>query len=42
MAEARLLRLGRRIATAEVKLWTETPNRIAAHATVAYAIPASG
>jgi uncharacterized protein (TIGR00369 family) len=38
-AEARLLRLGRRIATAEVKLWSESPERIAAHATVAYAIP---
>ena len=37
--EARLLRLGRRIATAEVRLWSEAPNRIAAHATVAYAIP---
>jgi uncharacterized protein (TIGR00369 family) len=34
-----LLRLGRRIATAEVRLWTEGPDRIAAHATVAYAIP---
>ena len=38
-AEARLLRLGRRIATAEVRLWTESPERIAAHAMVAYAIP---
>jgi uncharacterized protein (TIGR00369 family) len=38
-AEARLLRLGRRIATAEVRLWSEGPERIAAHATVAYAIP---
>jgi uncharacterized protein (TIGR00369 family) len=38
-AEARLLRLGRRIATAEVRLWTEGPDRLAAHATVAYAIP---
>jgi uncharacterized protein (TIGR00369 family) len=42
MAEARLLRLGKRIATADVRLWTEAPSRIAAHATVAYAIPASG
>jgi uncharacterized protein (TIGR00369 family) len=39
-AEAKLLRLGRRIATAEVRLWTESADRIAAHATVAYAIPA--
>ncbi len=38
-AEARLLRLGRRIATADVALWTEGPDRIAAHAVVAYAIP---
>ena len=38
-AEAFLLRLGRRIATAEVRLWSEAPERIAAHATVAYAIP---
>jgi uncharacterized protein (TIGR00369 family) len=38
-AEAHLLRLGRRIATAEVRLWSEGPERIAAHATVAYAIP---
>jgi uncharacterized protein (TIGR00369 family) len=38
-AEAQLLRLGRRIATAEVRLWTEGRDRIAAHATVAYAIP---
>ena len=38
-AEARLLRLGRRIATSEVRLWTVGPDRIAAHATVAYAIP---
>jgi uncharacterized protein (TIGR00369 family) len=38
-AEARLLRLGRRIATSDVRLWSERPDRIAAHATVAYAIP---
>jgi uncharacterized protein (TIGR00369 family) len=38
-AEARLLRLGRRIATADVALWTEGPERVAAHAVVAYAIP---
>jgi uncharacterized protein (TIGR00369 family) len=39
VAEARLLRLGRRIATSEVRVWTESPDRIAAYATVAYAIP---
>ena len=38
-AEAALLRLGRRIATCDIRLWTEGPDRIAAHATVAYAIP---
>jgi uncharacterized protein (TIGR00369 family) len=38
-ADARLLRLGRRIATAEVSIWTEGPDRIAAHAVVAYALP---
>ncbi len=40
IAEASLLKLGRRIATADVRLWTEGPERLAAHATVAYAIPA--
>jgi len=39
VAEARLLRLGRRIATMDVRLWTESPDRLAAQATVAYAIP---
>ena len=39
IAEANLLKLGRRIATADVRLWTESPDRIAAQATVAYAIP---
>lgn len=38
-AEATLLRLGRRIVTAEVRLWTEAPDRPAAQATVAYALP---
>jgi uncharacterized protein (TIGR00369 family) len=39
VADAVLLRLGRRIATADVSLWTEAPDRIAAQAIVAYAIP---
>jgi uncharacterized protein (TIGR00369 family) len=39
VADALLLRLGRRIATAEVRLWTESADKIVAHATVAYAIP---
>ncbi len=40
IAEASLLRLGRRIATCDIRLWTEGPERLAAQATVAYAIPA--
>ena len=42
VADALLLRLGKRIATAEVRLWTEGPDKIAAHAMVAYAIPQEG
>jgi uncharacterized protein (TIGR00369 family) len=38
-AEATLLRLGRRIAVCDVKIWTESPDRLAAQATVTYAIP---
>jgi uncharacterized protein (TIGR00369 family) len=38
-AEAALLKLGRRIATADILLWTEGPERPAAKATVAYALP---
>lgn len=38
-AEARLLRLGRRIATGDVTLWSEGRDRPSAHAVVAYAIP---
>jgi uncharacterized protein (TIGR00369 family) len=39
IAEGALLRLGRRIATCDIRLWTEGPDRIAAQATVAYALP---
>ena len=39
-AEAHLLRLGRRIAVCDVRLWTEGPERLAAQAIVTYAIPA--
>jgi uncharacterized protein (TIGR00369 family) len=39
LAEAALLKLGRRIATADVLMWTEGRERAAAKATVAYAIP---
>lgn len=38
-AEATLLKLGRRIATADILMWTESRERAAAKATVAYAIP---
>jgi uncharacterized protein (TIGR00369 family) len=38
-AEAVMLRLGRRIAVCDVKLWTENSDRLAAQATVTYAIP---
>lgn len=38
-AEATLLRLGRRIAVCDVRIWTESPDRLAAQATVTYAIP---
>lgn len=39
-AEASLLRLGRRLAVCDVRLWTEGPDRLAAQANVTYAIPA--
>lgn len=38
-AEAQMLRLGRRIAVCDVRLWTESPERLAAQAVVTYAIP---
>lgn len=38
-AEASFLRLGRRIAVCDVRLWTESEDRLAAQATVTYAIP---
>jgi uncharacterized protein (TIGR00369 family) len=38
-AEATLLKLGRRVATVEVLVWSESRERAAAKATVAYAIP---
>jgi uncharacterized protein (TIGR00369 family) len=39
VAEARLLKLGRRIVTGQVTLWTEEPDRPCAEAMVAYALP---
>ncbi|MBL8770428.1 MAG: PaaI family thioesterase [Phenylobacterium sp.] len=38
-AEAELLRLGRRLAVCDVRLWSESPERLAAQANVTYAIP---
>ncbi len=38
-AEAELLRLGRRMAVCDVRLWTESPDRLAAQANVTYALP---
>ena len=38
-AEAELLRLGRRMAVCDVRLWTEGPDRLAAQANVTYALP---
>ncbi len=40
-ADAVMLRLGRRMAVCDVRLWTEAPERLAAQATVTYALPAS-
>jgi uncharacterized protein (TIGR00369 family) len=36
-AEAQLLSLGRRLAVCDVRVWTESPERLAAQATVTYA-----
>ena len=38
-AEAELLRLGRRMAVCDVRLWTEGPDRLAAQANVTYVLP---
>jgi len=40
-AEAELLRLGRRMAVCDVRLWTESRDRLAAQANVTYALPQS-
>jgi uncharacterized protein (TIGR00369 family) len=40
-ASAELLRLGRRNAVCDVRLWTEGPDRLAAQASVTYALPAA-
>jgi uncharacterized protein (TIGR00369 family) len=38
-ADARLLKLGRRLATVDVRLWQEAEDRLVAQATVGYALP---
>jgi uncharacterized protein (TIGR00369 family) len=38
-AEAEMLRLGRRNAVCDVRIWTESPDRLAAQAIVTYALP---
>ncbi len=38
-ADAHLLKLGRRIVTVDVRIWTERPDRLVAQATVAYTLP---
>lgn len=38
-AEAEMLRLGRRLAICDVRIWTEGPERLAAQANVTYALP---
>lgn len=41
VADASLLRLGARSAVCDVRMWTESPDALAAQATVAYTLPAS-
>ncbi len=40
-ADARLLKLGRRLATVDVQLWQDQPVNLVGQATVTYAIPDS-
>ncbi len=39
IADARLLKLGRRLATVDVRVWQEAEDRLAAQAVVGYALP---
>ena len=39
-ADAQLLKLGRRVATIDVRLWQGSPDQIVAQATVGYTLPA--
>lgn len=41
-ADARLLKLGRRFASIDVRLWQSTEDRLIAQATVGYALPPEG
>lgn len=41
-ADARLLKLGRRFASIDVRLWQSTEDRLIAQATVGYALPPDG
>ena len=38
-ADAQLIKLGRRLATVDVRLWQDDPSKIAAQSTVTYALP---
>jgi len=38
-ADAQLIKLGRRLATVDVRLWQDDPAKIAAQSTVTYALP---
>lgn len=38
-ADASLIKLGRRLATVDVRLWQDDPARVAAQSTVTYALP---
>ncbi|WP_298215551.1 PaaI family thioesterase [Acidocella sp.] len=37
--DARLLKLGRRLASAEIRIWQRSEDRLIAHSTVGYALP---
>ena len=39
-ADASIIKLGRRLATIDVRLWQDDPDKIAAQSTVTYALPA--
>jgi acyl-coenzyme A thioesterase PaaI-like protein len=38
-ADASLIKLGRRLATVDVRLWQDDPSKVAAQSTVTYALP---